>query len=104
VFLLVTAYPGCHGPRAVKQLCLCACVRACMRVCVCVFLLSTVDDDVDDIATVTVMLTRIMLYSNQRHSSAAASVVHWRPPAACSMTLAFDLCPLSFYCSFSSAV
>ena len=44
MFLLVPAYPGCHGPRAVKQLCLCACVR--------VFLLSTVDDDVDDIATV----------------------------------------------------
>jgi len=100
VFLLVPAYPGCHGPRAVKQLCLCACVHACVRV----FLLSTVDDDVDDIATVTVMLTRIMLYSNHRHSSAAASVVHWWPPAACSMTLAFDLCPLSFYCSFSSAV
>jgi len=100
VFLLVPAYPGCHGPRAVKQLWLCACVHACVRV----FLLSTVYDDVDDIATVTVMLTRIMLYSNHRHSSAAASVVHWRPPAACSMTLAFDLCPLSFYCSFSSAV
>ena len=35
VFLLVPAYPGSTGPRAVKQL-VCVCVSVCMRACVCV--------------------------------------------------------------------
>jgi len=26
VFLLVPAYPGCPGPRAIKRLCVCVCV------------------------------------------------------------------------------
>ena len=29
LFLLVPAYPGCHGPSAVKRLCVCVCV--CVR-------------------------------------------------------------------------
>jgi len=33
VFLLVPAYPGCPGPKAVKQLCVCVCV---LRACLCV--------------------------------------------------------------------
>ena len=36
VFLLVPAYPGYPGPKAVKRLCVRACVRACVFVCVCV--------------------------------------------------------------------
>jgi len=32
MFLLVPAYPGSPGQKAVKRLC----VRACVRVCVCV--------------------------------------------------------------------
>ena len=36
MFLLVQAYPGSPGQKAVKWLCVCvrACVRACMRACV----------------------------------------------------------------------
>ena len=38
--ILVLAYPGCPGKKAVKRLCVCVCmrarVRACVRVCVCV--------------------------------------------------------------------
>jgi len=40
-FLLVPAYPGCPGPKAVKRLCVRACVRACvhtMAVCLSVCL------------------------------------------------------------------
>ena len=29
MFLLVPAYPGCPGPKAVKQVCVCVCV--CVR-------------------------------------------------------------------------
>ena len=32
MFLLVPAYPGRLGPKAVKRLCVCVCVRACVRV------------------------------------------------------------------------
>ena len=36
MFLLVPAYPGSLGQKAVKRLCVCvcACVRACVRVCI----------------------------------------------------------------------
>ena len=36
MFLLVPAYPGSPGEKAVKRLCACvrACVRSCMRACV----------------------------------------------------------------------
>jgi len=38
MFLLVPAYPGSPGQRAVKWLCVCVCVcmrvRACVRACV----------------------------------------------------------------------
>ena len=30
VFLLVPAYPGCPGPRAIKRLCVCVCVKSTM--------------------------------------------------------------------------
>jgi len=30
MFLLVLAYPGSPGQKAVKQLCVCVCVRACV--------------------------------------------------------------------------
>jgi len=33
VFLLVPAYPGCPGPKAVKRLCVCVCVWIYHRVC-----------------------------------------------------------------------
>ena len=36
VFLLVPAYPGCPGTKAVKRLCVCVCVRACVCVRTCV--------------------------------------------------------------------
>jgi len=29
VFLVVPAYPGSHGPKVVKRLCLCVCVCVC---------------------------------------------------------------------------
>jgi len=32
MFLLVPAYPGSPGQKAVKRLCVCVCVRACVRV------------------------------------------------------------------------
>jgi len=32
MFLLVPAYPGCPGPKAVKRLCVCVCVCVCVRV------------------------------------------------------------------------
>jgi len=35
VFLLVPAYPGCPGPKAVKLVC--ECVRVRVHVCVCVY-------------------------------------------------------------------
>ena len=31
VFLLVPAYPGCPGPKAVKRLCVCVCVCVVTR-------------------------------------------------------------------------
>ena len=34
MFLLVPAYPGCPGQKAVKRSCVCVCVRACVRVCI----------------------------------------------------------------------
>ena len=34
MFLLVPAYPGSPGQKAVKRLCVCVCVRACVRACV----------------------------------------------------------------------
>jgi len=34
MFLLVPAYPGSPGQKAVKWLCVCVCVHACVRVCV----------------------------------------------------------------------
>ena len=36
VFLLVPAYPGCPGPKAVKRLCVCMCVCVCGVCVVCV--------------------------------------------------------------------
>ena len=41
MFLLVPAYPGGPGQKAVKRLCVCVCVRVCVRACVraCVLLL-----------------------------------------------------------------
>jgi len=38
VFLLVPAYPGCPGPKAVKRLCVCVCVCGVCVCCVCVCL------------------------------------------------------------------
>jgi len=37
VFLLVQAYPGSPGPKAVKRLYMCVCVCVCQCVCVCYF-------------------------------------------------------------------
>jgi len=34
MFLLVPAYPGSPGQKAVKRLCVCVCVCVCMRACV----------------------------------------------------------------------
>jgi len=44
MFLLVPAYPGSPGQKAVKRLCVCVracvrCVRACVRACVCVIII-----------------------------------------------------------------
>jgi len=33
VILLVLAYPGCPGKKAVKRLCVCVCACACVCVC-----------------------------------------------------------------------
>jgi len=35
MFLLVLAYPGCPGPKAVKWLCVCVCVCVCACACAC---------------------------------------------------------------------
>jgi len=33
VFLLVPAYPGCPGPKAVKRLCVCVCIQVSFNCC-----------------------------------------------------------------------
>ena len=34
MFLLVPAYPGSPGQKAIKRLCVCVCVCVCVRACV----------------------------------------------------------------------
>ena len=36
MFLLVPAYPGCPGPKAVKLVCVCVCMSVCTCACACV--------------------------------------------------------------------
>ena len=36
MFLLILAYPGSPGPKAIKQLCVSVCVCVCVCACVCV--------------------------------------------------------------------
>ena len=42
MFLLVPAYPGSPGQKAVKRLCVCVCACVCVRVRVCVCVCVTI--------------------------------------------------------------